>query len=250
MVEHIVDKTREVMKDTKYENDFYFYHDALSQTTCRKTTAWMIMTGYINHWILLSSGVNSGTIYAKRPPGDSPEFMPLDTSLLGDAHACVKRHVMITEAFSESDVNTFSLLTPRRVASVYLRILNPVSGGSPSSTRILQDCKKWITSLELVRNARGAIVEGVGNRIGHRALNVPRFSWGGGKRIKQPPKPMKWLHIHAKRCVEGMVQESIKTVDKKINGERELTIVDPPENSEEVQAQLNATARSAEEEAE
>jgi hypothetical protein len=73
---------------------------------------------------------------------------------------------------------------------------------------------------------------------------------GGGKRIKQPPKPIKWLHSHAEGCVEGMVQESIMTVDKKINGERELTIADPPENSEEVQAQLNATARSAEEEAE
>jgi hypothetical protein len=127
MVEHIVDKTREIMKDTKYENYFYFYHDALSQMTCRKTTAWMIMTGYINHWILPSSGVNSGTIYAKHPPGDSPEFMPLDTSLFGDAHACVNRHVMITEALSESDVNKFSLATPRRVASAYLRILNPVA---------------------------------------------------------------------------------------------------------------------------
>jgi hypothetical protein len=61
---------------------------------------------------------------------------------------------------------------------------------------------------------------------------------------------MKWLHSHAEGCVEGMAQESIMTVDKKINGERELSIVDPPENSEEVQAQLNATARFAEEEAE
>jgi hypothetical protein len=90
------------------------------------------------------------------------------------------------------------------------------------------------------------MVEGVGNRSGHRALNAPRFSWGG-KRIKQPQKPMKWLHSHDEGCVEGMVQECITTFDKKRNGERELTIVDPPENSEEVQAQLNATARSAEE---
>lgn len=61
---------------------------------------------------------------------------------------------------------------------------------------------------------------------------------------------MKWLHSHAEGCVEGMVKDSIMTVVNKINGERELTIVDPPENSEEVQAQLNATARFAEEEAE
>jgi hypothetical protein len=122
IVEHMVDKKRGGMKDTKYENDFYFYHDALSQMTCRKTTAWMIMTGYINHWILPSSGVSSRTIYAKRPPGDSPECMPLDTSILSDAHACVNRHVMITEALSESDVNKFSLVKPRRVASASFRI--------------------------------------------------------------------------------------------------------------------------------
>jgi hypothetical protein len=52
MVEHIVTATSEVMKGTVYENDFYFYHDALSQMTCNKTKQMMTTMGHIKPWIL------------------------------------------------------------------------------------------------------------------------------------------------------------------------------------------------------
>jgi hypothetical protein len=98
----------------------------------------------------------------------------------------------------ESDDAKFSLSTPARVSTAYLQVIDPETSGSSSSERILQDCKKWMGSLEVIREAGGAIVEGVGNRSGHRALNVPGCSsnWGG-LRVKQPPKPMKWLHSDA-----------------------------------------------------
>jgi hypothetical protein len=80
--------------------------------------------------------------------------MPLDTSLFNDVNHCVKLHVVITEAMPETDEHKFSLTTPNRVASTYLRILDRKTGGSPSSERILQDCKKIIDSLLVIRKSR------------------------------------------------------------------------------------------------
>jgi hypothetical protein len=53
---------------------------------CNKTKQIMTNTSHIKHWILPLKDLNAGTIYRKRPSGDSPEFMPLDTSLFNDAH--------------------------------------------------------------------------------------------------------------------------------------------------------------------
>jgi hypothetical protein len=57
------------------------------------------------------------------------------------------------------------------------------------------------------------MVEGVGNRSGHRRSNVPRSKGGwGGKREKKAPKPMWWLRPDAEGCVVAMVQQSIIAV--------------------------------------
>jgi hypothetical protein len=80
---------------------------------------------------------------------------------------------MITEALPKSGAHKFSLATPLRVATTYLRILDHITGGCPSSVIIIQDRKKLVASLEVIRTAGRAIVEGVGNRGSHTALNFP-----------------------------------------------------------------------------
>jgi hypothetical protein len=143
-------------------------------------------------------------MYARRPHGDSPKFMPLDTSLFNDVHFCfcANRHVMITQALRDTVTKKFSRSTPKRLAESYLRVLHPVTGGNPLSDRILQNCLKWQVSLGVIREAGGAMVEGVGN-----LFKVPHSTRGwGGRRKQRPPKPMKWLHPDAEGCVEVMVQ--------------------------------------------
>jgi hypothetical protein len=187
------------------------------------------------------NGLSAGTIYAQRPPGDSPELMPLDTVLFMDVHYRVNRHVMITDSLYEDDPNKFSLSTPKRVSDAYLRILSPTSGGSPCSDRILQDCLNWREHLEIIREAGGAMVEGVGNRREHRRRNVPRSKGGwGGKRKKKEPKPLRWLHPDAEGCVAAiMVQHASITVQQQKGGRRKLTIVDPPENDDLLPGQVD-----------
>jgi hypothetical protein len=128
---------------------------------------------------------------------------------------------MITDSLSEDDPNKFSLSTPKRVADAYLRILNPTSGGNPCSDRILQDCLKWREHHEIIREAGGEIVEGVGNISGHGRGNVPRSKGGwGGKREKRALKPMWRLHQDNEGCVAVMVQQSIIAVQQQKYGGR------------------------------
>jgi hypothetical protein len=100
-----------------------------------------------------------------------------------------------------------------------------------------------LASPEVIRKPGWAIVEGVCNIIGHMALNVPVSSsnWGVN-RVNQPPNPMIWMHIDADGRVQGVVQKSTKTVDNKLDRQCKLTIVDPLDNIEEVQADLNVIA--------
>jgi hypothetical protein len=114
MVDHMVTATRVVMKRTMYENYFYFYPDTLSQMTCSKTKKMTTTTGDIKHWILPLNDLNAGATSSKRPPYNSPDFMPLDNSLYNDAQHCVNRYVMITEALLEYDDTKLSLSTQRR----------------------------------------------------------------------------------------------------------------------------------------
>jgi hypothetical protein len=220
-----------VLKGTEWEDKWYFYHDALSQMTCKNTKEWMEKTGHIHKWILPMNTLSEGTIYARRPPGDSPECMPLDTVIFNDVHFGVNRQLMITEALHDTDTKKFSLVAPKRVTKSYLRVSHPVTGGIPSSEIILQDCMKWQVNLGVIREAGGAMVEGIGNPSGRRLLNVPRSTRGWGvRRENKPPKHTKWLHSDADGCVGLMVQKSIMTVKIKQGGEREVTIIDLLEN--------------------
>ena len=46
MVTHIYKESEKVMKGTDHENDWYFYHNALSMMMSANTIAWMKEVGY------------------------------------------------------------------------------------------------------------------------------------------------------------------------------------------------------------
>jgi hypothetical protein len=52
IVEHIVVETARVYKGTKNEDDWMFYHDALSLMTAKETIRWMQEKDYLKRWIL------------------------------------------------------------------------------------------------------------------------------------------------------------------------------------------------------
>ena len=86
LIIHVVEETRRVMSRTKFQDNFYFYHDALSLMTAAETRNWMREQDYEKYWLLPMKDLNIGTTYHNRPVGDSPEMMPLDCSLFNDLH--------------------------------------------------------------------------------------------------------------------------------------------------------------------
>ena len=85
-----------MIKGTKHEEDWVFYHDALTQLKCQKTMEWMETNGYLKRWVLSMNGANEGTKFAGRPVGNSPEMMCLDCSLFKDVDDAAAFHITLT----------------------------------------------------------------------------------------------------------------------------------------------------------
>ena len=67
---------------------------------------------------------NSGTRYAGKLVGISPELMPLDSNLFADLEYAIKQHCAITHDLAKGDRRKFSLMRPpARSACIVLAVL-------------------------------------------------------------------------------------------------------------------------------
>jgi hypothetical protein len=221
VVEHIVVETARIYKGTKKEDDWMFYHDALSLMTAKDTIKWMQEKDYLKRWILPMGGLhqwdNDLKAYFGRPIGNSPENMPLDTSLNNDVHQKVDQHVLITRHMDSKDEEKFDLSTPVKGWSAYKRVLETV----PTSQRILQDVEKVLHSLEIVRQKKGVRCSGVGNtNYGRRREKVLEKQSGGKNPRKQPLDDYgasRNLHPHAESAARMKVEISLKRASSDAN---------------------------------
>jgi hypothetical protein len=180
LVEHIVEASAAVMRGTKHEEDWYFYHDALSQMTAKDTMDWMREKDYLKRWILPMHKLNDDYQYHKgKPLGNSPELMPWDNSLNKDVQDAVLRHVLYTQHLPNNHTAKFALSTPQAIESAYARVLDVslASDGAPSAGRIKQDIDRVFSSLRKIYSHGGGMVPGLANRNGHR--RVAENTWGG-----------------------------------------------------------------------
>ena len=108
--------------------------------------------------------------------------MPLDTSLNKDARDCVEFHSAVTESLATIDARKFDQTTVTKLRHSYLRLLNPgnvcrcsrptCECGALPPRRIQQDVLRVIASLRAIAGARGAVVQGLGNRNGDRRVHA------------------------------------------------------------------------------
>mgnify|MGYP007048498132 CR=1 FL=1 len=168
----MVNESQELMNGTRFENDWVFYHDALSQLTSNDTREWMNNT-VINgktiseRWLIPKFKLSENTPYDRRPVGNSPEFMPLDNSLNNDIQSSHLHHCIATAHLPSTDVRKYSLSTPKIISRGITRIWNNPAG-PPSSSRIVHDVLQAIDAIEVVYRADGAIVPGLADRNGIR----------------------------------------------------------------------------------
>jgi hypothetical protein len=141
MIDHIDTETKRVMKGAKNEVQGLWYHVALSLMNCKKSVQYMKQKGILNSWFLPWGRLQEGTRYNESIPGDSPELMPLDETLTIDLHASDRYHVAIIWHLPNDDPQEISFTTPNKISCAYLRLVEPLTGGAPSSTRIVKDCE-------------------------------------------------------------------------------------------------------------
>ncbi len=88
MIEFMVAESQRVMLGTYHEDDWFFYHDALSLMTATSTIKWMRKKDYLRLWLLpvnqLSADFKYLNSYFRRPFGHSPDMMPCYCSLNKD----------------------------------------------------------------------------------------------------------------------------------------------------------------------
>ena len=186
LVERIHDETRDAFVGTNHEEDWFFYHDALSLMTAKTTVAWMKRKGYYKRWLIPQLGCNGNTIYDSRPVGNSPEWMPLDNALNNDIHQSLSLYCAITSHLPADDPRKFSMATPKTIVRGIERLWVTAEGGNvPSSDRIKHDCDKVLRAFGTVFRNGGKMVPGLANRSGHRNHVVGRNNEGwGGARVK------------------------------------------------------------------
>jgi len=223
LIEHVIAEGHRIFKGTTHEHDWVFYHDALSLMTAKDTKEWMCEKGYLERWILPQNGLLKDNPALKRfwdrPIGDSPELMPLDNTLNKDIHEAVIRHMAATMNLEDDDPRKFSMSTPKRGASAYLRVNDPVEGVAPTSERIIQDIDRVFDSMVLIRAKKGCVIDDASVRNGHRqeAAMVGREGGDrrGGARVRKLDKhDYKSQHWH--RDAEEALQMKLEDVQKKV----------------------------------
>ena len=122
--------------------------------------------------------------------GNSPEVMPLDTSLFQDVKEAACKHVAMSLTIRNlgvKDDRLFLTSTPKEAWQAYSHVFDPVSGVAPTPKRIVQDIHRVNDAWWGILKAKGVYVPGlVGGRIpGIRHVAIPDGSSirRGGKRI-------------------------------------------------------------------
>ncbi len=105
--------------------------------------------------------------------------MPLDAYINKDIDDAAHHHLVFTQHLLDEDPRNFSMSAPLKGSFAYRRVRNlPVvpgvengeidNDGAPSSTRIIQDINKFLTSALTIFQLNGIAVEDSGSRHGPR----------------------------------------------------------------------------------
>ena len=169
--------TKEEKKLTKgsvHEDYLFIVHDTLVFMIAKETIKWMKENNYFHCWLLTMNVFQDGKPYAGRPVGNSPKFMTLYNSLNRDILHSLIFHCVLGRFFPDGEGTDeeerklcFSFSTPKEIARGMKHIWESKMG-TPSSERIIEDVDMALKVLEIVYLAKGASVEGLADRNGHR----------------------------------------------------------------------------------
>ena len=214
MIDHMFKETKKCFPDSE---DWWVYHDALSLMTAADSVQYMKDEGFYKHWVLPEQDyvrdVPQCDRWKHRPVGNRPEVMPLDQQLNKDVHDAVDYHVILTQDLDDDDERKFSMRTPKHGLSAYLRIWDH----HPPSKRIIHDIDETLSSMKIIVEKKGVIVEGLATRPGDRFSKKGNH---GGRRQKmtqeerQAKEKSRFIHPDAKFCFKELADRAVSKVNK------------------------------------
>ena len=98
---------------------------------------------------------NDGTRYEGSLPGDTPEYMPLDSNLFGDLETAVRWNVAGTRMLPRHHPDKFDLTTPASAWDAVCRTWDH----APTPVRIVQDIQRVFVAIDQVVKAGGIAVD-------------------------------------------------------------------------------------------
>ena len=235
------------------DDSFRIYHDALSQRTDSACQNYIKDKGYHKYFILPVLGCNDvirnskGGVNVKfkgRNIGDSPELMPLDTSIFADLMQTVHYHVARTRCLRSDSKYKFSVATPSKIESVVSRLWNK---DAIPIARINQDIERVAEAMKVIVSQRGVVVYGWGDRNGWRSIKLQEYcsvlnkdfvelsrkGKHGGLRVKAETYKTMYSHSDVKMGLDEIIDLDEDVHDDAANPEPfEAFVLDEPEDGD------------------
>ena len=88
-MDHIIAQENLLFADTPFARSWVIYHDALSSWWSAGAQKHMETRRFKHRQVMSLDFTNAGTRYENGLPGDTPEYMPLDSNLFSDLEVMV-----------------------------------------------------------------------------------------------------------------------------------------------------------------
>ncbi len=176
LIDHTIADGDWLFVDTRFAKTWMIYHDALSQWWEKEAQEYIKSKGMFDRQWRARGATNDflPPYYRDKLMSDSPELMPLDSSLFGDLVEKVAELVTLTVLLSEEE--KYSMATPDKAWRTMVDAWTQV----PES-RIIEDVDKFVVAIDAIIAAEGCYVSDKDLRNGHRKL-MQKLVRGGAVR--------------------------------------------------------------------
>ena len=177
LIDHAIAEGNRLFAGTRFQNTWCIYHDALKQWWEKGeggAQEYLEKRGFKNRQWRARGGTNDLVAdgYKDGLMGDSPELMPLDSSLFGDLIEKVAYLVVSTACNAGED--RFSMGTPDEAWRAMTAAWDLVP-----EERIVEDIGRFRSAVATIIAAKGAYVEAADLRNGHcKVMQYLLRGWG------------------------------------------------------------------------
>ena len=121
LIKYVMQEGNGIFKGTKCENKWVMYHDVLTSWWSVGAQEFMRGEDFEDRQIRGLTHTNQDNRYGGKLPGDTPEYMTLDSNLFSDLACCVRWNVADTRFVPRDDPRRFSLADSYRAWSAVSR---------------------------------------------------------------------------------------------------------------------------------